>query len=74
MSLEELRAIRTKTESKCQNDAVIISKGDLDRIKAATIIKTREQTISEKKLLEEQKNSDLAKSMARKQKMIELDA
>ena len=45
VSLEELRDIRRKTEKNNQNDAVIISKGDLERIKAATTIKTKEQTL-----------------------------
>lgn len=42
VSLEELRDIRRKTEKNNQNDAVIISKGDLERIKAATTVKTKE--------------------------------
>lgn len=46
----------------------------MDRIKMATTIKTKEQTIAEKKLLEEQKTAALAKSKARKNKMQELDA
>jgi hypothetical protein len=53
---------------------VIISKGDLERIKAATTIKTKEQVIAEKKLLEEQKNAALAKSKARKSMMQDMDA
>jgi len=40
--MDELRAIRGKTEKNNQNDAVIISKNDLDRIKDATTIKTRD--------------------------------
>ena len=46
----------------------------MDRIKMATTIKTKEQIIAEKKLLEEQKTAALAKSKARKTKMQELDA
>ena len=53
---------------------MIISKNDLDRIKMATTIKTKEQTIQEKRLAEEQKQAALAKSKARKQKMQEMDA
>mmetsp|Transcript_1964 Transcript_1964/g.2910 ORF Transcript_1964/g.2910 Transcript_1964/m.2910 type:complete len:167 (-) Transcript_1964:1071-1571(-) len=73
ISLDELRNIRTKTEKNNQNDAVIIGAKDLDRIKMATVVKTKEQTIQEKKLAEEQKNMALAKSQARKAKMQELD-
>jgi hypothetical protein len=46
----------------------------MDRIKMATTIKSKEQVIAEKRLLEEQKNAALAKSKARKTKMQELDA
>jgi hypothetical protein len=74
ISLEELRNIRGKVESKDKNDAVIISKNDLDRIRDATTIKTKDQVIQEKKLLEEQKTAAMAKSKARKTKMQELDA
>jgi len=48
--MDELRTIRTKTEKNNQNDAVIITKGDLERIKEATTIKTKDQIIQEKKL------------------------
>jgi hypothetical protein len=40
--MDELRTIRGKTEKNGQNDAVIISKNDLDRIKMATTIKSKE--------------------------------
>lgn len=74
VTMDELRTIRAKTEKNNQNDAVIISKSDLDRIKSATTIKSKEQLIAEKRLLEEQKQAALAKSKVRKQKMQELDA
>ena len=40
--MDELRDIRGKTEKNNQNNAVIISKNDLDRIKDATTIKTKD--------------------------------
>lgn len=40
--MDELRDIRQKTEKNNQNDAVVISKKDLDRIKDATTIKTKD--------------------------------
>jgi hypothetical protein len=52
---------------------VIITATELARIKDATTIKSHEQRIREKKLLEEQKNAALAKSKARKTKMVEMD-
>jgi len=43
ISLDELRKIRTKTESNNQTDAVIISAKDMARIKDATVIKSKDQ-------------------------------
>lgn len=40
--MDELRDIRQKTEKNNQNDAVVISKNDLDRIRDATTIKTKD--------------------------------
>ena len=71
--MEELRTIRGKTEKNNQNDAVIISKNDLQRIKDATNIKTKDQILQEKALLEEQKEAAAAKAKARKEKMQALD-
>ena len=71
--MDELRKIRAKTEKNNQNDAVVISRGDLERIKEATTIKTKDQIIQEKKLLEEQKQAALIKSKMRKTKMQEMD-
>lgn len=53
ISQDELRAIRAKTEKNTKNDAVVITKNDLNRIKDATVIKTKDELINEKKLLEE---------------------
>ena len=72
--MNDLRKIRTKTEKNGQNDAVIITKADLDRIKDATTIKSKDQLIQEKKLIEEQKEAALIKSKMRKTKMLEMDA
>jgi hypothetical protein len=74
ISMEELRTIRSKTEKNNQTDAVIITQKDMERIKEATTIKTKEQLAQEKRLLEEQKNAALAKSKMRKAKMMEMDA
>lgn len=64
--MDELRAIREKTQKNNQNDAVIISKNDLDRIRDATTIKTKDQLLQEKKLMDQQKAAALAKSKAKK--------
>lgn len=55
VTLEELRNIRGHAVKNTKNDAVVISKADLDRIKDATTVKTKDQVIIEKKLAEEQK-------------------
>jgi uncharacterized protein YaiL (DUF2058 family) len=73
ITMDELRAIRGKTEKNNQNDAVVISKNDLDRIKDATTIKTKDQLLQEKKLADQQKAAALAKSKAKKEKMIKMD-
>ena len=40
---EELKDIREKTEKGQKSDAIIISKQELERMKAATKIQTKEQ-------------------------------
>jgi len=47
--------IRTKTETNNQTDAVIVTGKEMQRIKDATVIKTKDQKIQEKALFEEQK-------------------
>ena len=71
--MEELRTIRGKAEKNNKNDAVVLSKNDLLRIKDATTIKTKEQVLGEKKLLEEQREAAAAKAKARKEKMQVMD-
>ena len=73
ITLDELRTIRGKTEKNNQNDAVILTKTDLMRIKDATTIKSKEQVLQEKKLIEEQKEAAAAKARARKEKMQTMD-
>ena len=46
---------------------------DLERIRNATTIKTKDEILYEKRVMEEQKNAALYKSQARKAKMQELD-
>ena len=73
ITMDELRDIRQKTEKNNQNNAVILKKGDLDRIRDATTIKTKDQILQEKKLADQQKAAALAKSKAKKEKMIKMD-
>lgn len=43
--MDELRRIREKTSKNNQNDAVIITRTDLERIKVSTTIQTKDQVI-----------------------------
>ena len=62
------------TQPQCPNcNAVILKKADLDRIRDATTIKTKDQIVQEKKLADQQKQAALAKSKAKKEKMMKMD-
>lgn len=56
MSMSEIRKIRQKTQSGEQVDGVVISRGELERIKRSTKITTKEQEQQTKKLISEQKD------------------
>ncbi len=66
MTKEQLREIREKTVKGQKSEAIVINQGELERMKAATKIQTKEQEIQQKKLLEEQKDSAMAAAKARK--------
>jgi hypothetical protein len=51
----------------------MISNQELDRMKNATVIKSKDEQTREKKLLEEQKDQQMAAAKARKKKMLEMD-
>lgn len=70
---EELREIRQKTEKGQKSDAIVISQSELERMKASTKIQTKEQDFQQRKLLEEQKDQQMAEAKARKQRMLDLD-
>ena len=63
---DELREIRKKTEKGQKSDAIVISHSELERMKAATKIQTKEQESQHRKLLEEQKDQQMADAKARK--------
>lgn len=70
---EDLRDIRQKTEKGQKSDAIVITQNELERMKASTKIQTKEQEFQQRKLLEEQKDQQMAAAKARKQKMMDLD-
>lgn len=51
----------------------MISNQELERMKNATVIKSKDEQAREKKLLEEQKDQQMAAAKARKKKMLEMD-
>lgn len=70
---DELRDIRKKTEKGQKSDAIVITHGELERMKASTRIQTKEQESQHRKILEEQKDQQMAEAKARKQRMLEMD-
>jgi hypothetical protein len=73
VSKEELKTIREKMEKGQKSDAVVISKQDIQRMKESTKIQTKEQEAQQRRLLEEQKDQQLAAAKARKARMVEMD-
>lgn len=73
MTKEQLRDIREKTDKGQKSEAIVIRQEELDRMKGATKIQTKEQEIQHRRLLEEQKESAMAAAKARKQRMLDLD-
>ena len=69
ISQDELRAIRGKAEGGSVNNAAIITRGELERIKAETIIKSDAQIKAERKLLNAQKEEQFMANTKRKEKM-----
>ncbi len=61
-----MRDIREKTVKGLKSEAIVINQGELERMKAATKITTKEQEIQQRRLLEEQKDSAMAAAKARK--------
>ena len=57
---EELRTIREAAQVGKQKDALMITQNELDRIKGSTVIKSKDEQIQQKKLLDEQKEQQMA--------------
>lgn len=73
LTKEQLRDIREKTEKGLKSEAIVIKQDELERMKGATKIQTKEAEAQQRKLLEEQKESAMAAAKARKQRMLDLD-
>jgi hypothetical protein len=73
LTKEQLRDIREQTEKGKKSEAIVIKQDELERMKAATKIQSKEAEIQQRRLLEEQKESAMAAAKARKQRMLDLD-
>ena len=73
LSINELRKIREQTDKGLQKDAAILSKTELDRIRKASIIMTKDQQDQEKQIMEEQKVKQMEMHNARKKRMFQMD-
>lgn len=73
MTREAVKKIRKEAEKGTKADAVIISEGDLKRIKGSTTVKTKEQLKEEARLNREQKEQQMAAAKARKARIIKLN-
>ena len=73
ISVHELRELRAKTEKGEQKDAVILPKGEIDRIKANMIFKSPEKLLMEKKMKETQLQESMKASKVKKDKMARFD-
>lgn len=71
LSINELHRIRT--DPNASKIAAILSKAELDRIRQASVIMTKDQQDREKQIMEEQKEKQMAVHNARKKRMFQID-
>ena len=64
LDLTELRKIREQTEKGAKSDAIVLTKQELDRMKQAAIVRTKEEDMQQRKIHEEQKDQQLAAAKA----------
>ena len=69
ISQDELRDIRGTAEKGSVNNAAIITRAELDRIRGETVIKSDAQIKAERKLLNAQKEEQFMANTKRKEKM-----
>ena len=73
ISQNELRKIRNQTEKGLQKDAIILPKSELDRIRMASKIVTKDQEMQQKQIVNEQKEQQKIAHEARKKRMRHMD-
>ncbi|CAI2365973.1 unnamed protein product [Moneuplotes crassus] len=73
VSVNELRKVREQTEKGLQKDAIILPKSELDRIRLASKVVTKDQQMHETQLAKEQKEQQRIMFEARKKRMRQMD-
>lgn len=73
LSINDLRKVREQTEKGLQKDAIILPREELDRIRLASKIVSKDQEKQEKQLYEEQKEKQRVLHNAKKKRMLQMD-
>lgn len=73
VSVNELRKVRDQTEKGLQKDAIILPKSELDRIRLASKVVTKDEQMHETQLAKEQKEQQRIMFEARKKRMRQMD-
>ena len=71
--MDNIRKIRGETALGKKPDSAIITKADLDRIRNATVITTKEEKKGQHNLMKEQEYQSQAAARARKERMAKFD-
>jgi hypothetical protein len=71
----EIKKIKSKMQSgSVPENAAVIPLSEIQRMKAAAVLKSKEEQLSEQKIHEEQKEQQRAAAKARKERMMQLEA
>lgn len=73
LSINDLRKIREQTEKGLQKDAIILPKTELDRIRHASTIVSKDMEMQQKRIHEEQKERQRVAHNLRKKRMMHMD-
>lgn len=73
VSINELRKVRDQTEKGQQKDAIILPKSELDRIRLASKIVTKDEKMQETQIAKEQIEQQRVMNEARKKRMRQMD-
>ena len=74
ISEEQIRKVKTLVlQGSTPESAAVIPLSEIQRMKATAVNKTKEQVLSEKKIMEEQKEQQRSDAKARKERMMQLE-